>query len=146
MPANDNAAIFRRVIERGFNQGRLAELDEWVAPGFVEHQFGGESGIESLKAMIQDLRGAFPDLKMTIEDVATSGDKIWARLRCRGTQEGPLMGLAPTGRSIDTTAVEICRFADGKLVEHWGVPDRFAAMTQLGLLPGPPRPAASSRP
>jgi len=145
MPARNNAEIFRHVIEQGFNQGKLAELDNWVAPGFVEHQFGGESGIEALKEMIQNLREAFPDLRMTIEDSVTSEDKVWARLSCRGTQKGPLMGFPPTGRSIETTAVEICRFSDGKLVEHWGVPDRFAAMSQLGLLPGPRQSGPSRR-
>jgi len=44
-------------------------------------------------------------------------------------------GIPPTGKSIDTTAVEICRVEKGRLAEHWGVPDRFAAMSQLGLLP-----------
>jgi len=34
--------------------------------------------------------------------------------------------------------IDICRFENGKLVEHWGVPDRFAALHQVGALP-PPR-------
>jgi predicted ester cyclase len=139
MSANQNSEVFQQVIELGFNQGKLAELDRLVSSGFVEHQFGGEPGLGGLKALIRQLRTAFPDLKMTVEDSVTSGDKVWMRLRCQGTHKGPLMGIPPTGRSIDTTAIEICRVAKGRLVEHWGVPDRFAAMTQLGLLPPPGR-------
>jgi predicted ester cyclase len=137
MPGSENERLFRRLIERGFNEGDLAGLEEVVAQDFVEHQFGAESGVEGLKGLIRELRTAFPDLRMTIEDSVVSGDKVWVRLRCRGTHRGPLMGIPPTGRSIDTTAVEICRIANGKLVEHWGVPDRFAAMNQLGLMPEP---------
>jgi predicted ester cyclase len=136
METNQNLELFRRLIDRGFNEGKLHELDEIVAPDFVEHQFMGESGPQGIKSLIGQLRTAFPDLHMTIEDSVVSGDKVWARLRCRGTQKGPLMGVPPTGRPIDTTALEVCRFARGKLVEHWGVPDRFAAMSQLGILAG----------
>jgi len=137
MLTDENAKLFGRLIEAGFNQGNLAELDRLISVNFVEHQFGAEPGRDGIKSLIHEMRTAFPDLQMTIEDVAVAGDKVWARLRCRGTHRGPLMGIPPTGRSIDTTALEVCRVKDGMLVEHWGVPDRFAAMTQLGLLPGP---------
>ena len=145
MPTEEIANLFERLIETGFNEGRLTELDKLISADFVEHQFGAESGRDGVKSLIQQMRTAFPDLRMTIEDSVTSEDKVWARLSCRGTQKGPLMGFPPTGRSIETTAVEICRFSDGKLVEHWGVPDRFAAMSQLGLLPGPRQSGPSRR-
>jgi predicted ester cyclase len=135
LPATENVEIFRRAIDQGFNTGNLAELDRLVAGDFVEHQFGGTPGLEGFKSLVRELRTAFPDLHMTIEVSVCAADKVWARLRCRGTQTAPLMGIPPTGRSIDTVAIEICRIADGKLAEHWGVPDRFAATTQLTLLP-----------
>jgi predicted ester cyclase len=137
MPSQGNIEIFRQVVDLGFNSGKLEELDKLVAGDLVEHQFGGESGLVALKELVSVLRAAFPDLKMTIEDATSSGEKVWVRLRCRGTHRGQFMGLAPTGRTIDTMAIEIGRFSDGKLVEHWGVPDRFAAMAQLGLLRAP---------
>jgi len=137
MTATENVEVFRRVIDLGFNQGKLSDLDKLVSPDLVEHQFAGESGLQGLKSLVHQLRTAFPDLKMTIEDTVSAGDKVWARLRCQGTQKGPLMGIPPTGRSIDTMALEVCRFENGKLAEHWGVPDRFAAMSQLGLLSPP---------
>jgi predicted ester cyclase len=31
--------------------------------------------------------------------------------------------------------MDVCRFEGGRIVEHWGVPDRFAQLAQLGLLP-----------
>ena len=145
MPRSENAEILRQVIETGFNAGRLDELDRWVSSDYIEHQFGSDSGLEALKEMIRGLRTAFPDLRMTIEESVTAGDTVWVRLTCRGTQKGPLMGLPATGRPMETTAMEICRFANGKLVEHWGVPDRFAAMAQLGLLSLSGKPSGSAR-
>jgi predicted ester cyclase len=140
--AERNAALFRRVIEEGFNAGRLAVADEVIAPDQREHQPGLGPGPEGLKGAIRRLRSAFPDLTLTIEDITADGDKVWARLKARGTQRGPHMGRPPTGRRIEIDVIDVCRFADGQLVEHWGVPDRFTLLEQLGLLPPPPTRAS----
>jgi predicted ester cyclase len=53
--------------------------------------------------------------------------------RGRGTNTGPFTGQAPTGKKIEIDVIDIARFEDGMMVEHWGVPDRFALLLQLGL-------------
>ena len=93
--------------------------------------------LEGLKAAIAGLRRAIPDLTLTIDETISSGDKVWARMTARGTNQGSFMGLAPTGKAVAITVIDICRLEDGKIVEHWGVPDRFALLHQLGLLPNP---------
>ena len=70
-----------------------------------------------------------------------TGDTIWVRVRARGTATGPFFG-PPSGRSVDITVVGIARVVDGRIVEHWGVPDRFALLAQTGVLDrltGPPQ-------
>jgi predicted ester cyclase len=57
-------------------------------------------------------------------------------MTARGTNLGPFMG-PPTGKRMDIIVMDILRFKDGLIVAHWGSPDRFAAMAQLGLLPQP---------
>lgn len=133
--AERNEVLFRRIIDEGFNEGHLAVADEVLSPGIAEHQAGMGAGPEGLKGAIIYLRSVFPDFKLTIEDMVTKDDTIWVRMRARGTQHGPHMGLPPTGKPIDISVIDICRFKGGKMVEHWGVPDRFAIMEQLGLLP-----------
>lgn len=81
---------------------------------------------------------------MRVEDIVAADDKVWARLRGRGTHAGQVLG-GPTGKPFDITIIDIARFRDGKLVEHWGVPDRFAQMQQLGLLQRGPQAAAPTR-
>jgi predicted ester cyclase len=136
-----NAAIFRRIIEEGFNQGDLAVLDEFVAPDMREHQSGLRSGLEGLRATITGLRRDFPDFTLTIEDLAEDGDKVWARLRGRGSHRAGFFGLPRAGKPMAVDVIDICRFEGGKMVEHWGVPDRFSMLEQLGLLPPPEAPA-----
>lgn len=132
-----NRELFRRVVEEGFSQGNLAVIDEIIAPDHAEHQPGMGAGPAGVKGAIAYLRSVFPDFTLTIEDMITDGDKVWARLRARGTQQGPHLGFPPTGRRIEIDVFDLCRFENGKMVEHWGVPDRFALLDQLGLLPKP---------
>lgn len=141
----ENENVFRRVIEEGFSKGNLAALDELFAPNHVEHQDGFRPpNIEGVKAAIAGLRTSFPDLKLTIDEIVVSDDKTWARLTARGTHLAPFMGRPPTGKSFAITVIDICRFENGKIVEHWGVADRLSQIAQLGLLPQPPQGATQS--
>ena len=134
-----NEAIYRRIIEEGFNQGNLAVVDELVAPGAREHQRGAKDGIEGTKGTINYLRSAFPDFKITIDDVAVIGDMVWARQKGGGTNLGGFAGHPPTGIKAFTDVIDVVRIEDGKIVEHWGVPDQLGMMMQLGLIPQPAR-------
>jgi predicted ester cyclase len=136
MSAEHNQFAFRQVIEEAFNQGNYTVLAELFNPDFVEHQFGLHPTIEGLQGDIQFLRTAFPDFKLTIEDMLAQGDKVWVRMTARGTNLGGFMG-PPNGKSFEVTVFDQCCFKDGKIVEHWGSPDRFALLAQLGLLPQP---------
>lgn len=131
----DNAAALRQVIERGFGAGDLSVADEFAGETTVEHEYGApdlSGGIELLKAMIGEARSQMPDLTMSVEDLVVDGDKVWARSVAQGTDPR-------TGRTLTLTVFDICRFQGGKIVEHWGVPDRFALLHQAGLLDALPQ-------
>lgn len=131
----NNSEALRQVIERGFGGGDLSVADEFAGESTVEHEYAAPDlpgGVELLKAMIGEAREHMPDLRMTVEDLVVDGDKVWARSVGRGTD-------ARTGRAVTMTVFDVCRFANGKIVEHWGVPDRSALMHQAGLLAAPPQ-------
>jgi predicted ester cyclase len=136
-----NESIYRRLIEEGFNQGNLAVVDELVAPNSREHQRGSEDGPEGARKTITYLRSAFPDFKITIDDVVVAGDMVWARQKGGGTNLGRFAGHPPTGRTAFIDVIDVCRIEDGKIVEHWGVPDQLGMMMALGLVAPPSRPA-----
>jgi predicted ester cyclase len=136
MSSVPNQAAFREVIEEAFNQGHYAVLRAHFRPDFVEHQFGLHATIEGLQGDIEFLRTAFPDLNLAIEDMVADGDRLWVRMTARGTNRGGFMG-PPNGKSFEIAVFDVCRFEEGKIVEHWGCPDRFALLAQLGLLPRP---------
>ena len=134
---SDAYVVMRRMFEEGFSTGDGAVVDELCSPDLVEHQFGlagppGEAR-QHVKDAMRDVHRAVPDIRFSIEDSVESGDKIWVRVRAAGTATGPFFG-APSGRPVEITVIDVARVVDGRIVEHWGVPDRFAMLAQTGLL------------
>jgi predicted ester cyclase len=134
---SDALTVMRRIFDEGFATGETAVVDELCAADLVEHQFGmagvGAEAIQHVKDAIRQVHAATPDISFTIEDSVERGDTIWVRVRARGTATGPFFG-PPSGRPIDITVVDIARIVNGRIVEHWGVPDRFALLAQTGVL------------
>ena len=129
--------VMQRMFDEGFATGDGAIVDELCSPDLVEHQFGlsgaGADAVQHVKDTMRDVHGAFPDIAFTIEDAVESGDTIWVRVHAQGTASGPFFG-PPSGRKVDFTVVDIARVVDNRIVEHWGVPDRFAVLAQTGVL------------
>lgn len=137
-----NQALARRMFEDAWNTGRLDTLDELLAPEFVGHPSGSEEEIRGpagMKEFIGRMRESFPDLTFTIEDQVAEGDKVVTRWIARGTHDGELMGIDPTGRRAAVGGVTIQRFREGKIVEGWTSWDTLGLLTQLGATPQPAR-------
>ena len=140
MSAEQNKAVFRRFVEEVFNRGNISLVDELCAPDFVEHEElppGFPPGREAVKTFSTIFRGAFPDLKVTIDDIIAEDDKVVLRGTWSGTHKGEFMGIAPTGKSVSFGVIDTVRIAGGKLVEHWGQMDTMRLMQQLGVVPAP---------
>lgn len=129
--------VLRRMFDEGFATGSTDVVDELCSPNVVEHQFGltgnGLDAINHVKAAIHDVHAAIPDIAFTIDDAVEHGDTIWMRVTARGTATGPFFG-PPSHRPVTITIIDIARVVDGRIVEHWGVPDRFALLAQTGVL------------
>jgi predicted ester cyclase len=132
--------VVRRLIDEGFSQGHLGVCDELIADEIVEHQDYGPGhapGAAGVKAVVTSLRRAFSDFKLEIEDMVVAGDTVWTRNVATGTNDGPYMGHPPSGRTFRIYVFDVMRVCDGRVVEHWGVPDRIGALVQLGAISRP---------
>lgn len=127
----------QRIFEEGFATGDDSVVEQLCSPDLVEHQFGlagtGADAVQHVKDAIRAVHEAVPDISFLIEDSVEQGDTIWVRVRARGTASGPFFG-PPSGRPVDITVLDVARVVDGRIVEHWGVPDRFAMLAQTGVL------------
>jgi predicted ester cyclase len=128
MRPESNSELVRRMIEEVWNgeqPGRLPAF--WAGPSRAE--------AEQLHAI---LTGAFPDLRITVDDTVTEGDKVAARLTFRGTHRGPFRGIEPTGRTVEFSSIRIYRIEDGKVVQTWAEVDALGLLGQLrGEAAGP---------
>jgi predicted ester cyclase len=88
-------------------------------------------------------RTAFPDYACTVDDQIAEGDKVVTRWTVRGTQQGELMGIPPTGKQVTLPGVVIDRIAaNGQLVETWLQADVLGMLQQLGVVQAPAGAAA----
>jgi len=133
MLTDDNKALVQRFYEEIVNQKSLTALGQFVAPNAVNHTV--PSGFPQEPGQFLGLHfNAFPDLKVTVEDLLADGDKVVARVSIRGTHQGAFMAVSPTGKPFTGMAVNIFRIVNGKIVEHWGLADRLSTLQQLGVV------------
>jgi predicted ester cyclase len=125
-----------RGIYEAINTGNLALLDKFVAPGYVEHSEGFQ-GVEPFKQQVAAFRAAFPDLRVTIDDLLIDGDRFASRTTVTGTHTGDLMGMPATGRHISVEAVDLGRIENGQAKDRWGGLNMYSMLTQLGVIPAP---------
>jgi predicted ester cyclase len=141
MSEQQNKEIFRSVIDC-INSNNYAPLDAIFAADYKEYQYGLKPTLEGMNDDMRYLHTAFPDFHLKIETLVADGDQVWGRMTATGTHQGVFMGRPPTGKPFAITVIDILSIQNGKVVAHWGVPDRFAVMHQLGLLPRPETVAA----
>lgn len=128
-----NKATAKRFYD-AINAGRLEIFEEVLAEDFVEHEkFPGlEPTRAGARKMFEGMRAAFPDFRMTIDDMVAEDDKVFVRATMTGTHTGDFFGMAPTGRSMSVAFADFVRFEQGRVAEHWGVTDTATMMEQLG--------------
>ena len=86
-----------------------------------------------LKGHIAFFEAAFPKYELVIEDMISEDDKVVVRARCVGVHRGDLMGISPTGKSIDLPFTVIYQVASGKIIKSWLFVDQMEMLKQLGI-------------
>jgi steroid delta-isomerase-like uncharacterized protein len=132
-----NKTVVRRLFEEVWNKGNLPVTDELFAPNYAHHDSSTPDvgrGPESEKKRATLYRTAFPDLRLTIEDIIAEGETVTARWSCKGTHKGDLSGIAPTGKQFTISGISIARFTNGKMAEGWVNWDALGLMQQLGVI------------
>ena len=86
-------------------------------------------------AIIGMMRGGFPDIQWTLEEMVAEGDRVAARFTMRGTHRGTFFGVPPTGKTIAVQAMNFYRLSGGKFVEERGQPDMLGLLQQIGAAP-----------
>ena len=104
-------------------------------PDVVLHGYpAGLQGHDGLRAFHEALWEAFPDVRLTVEDLVVEIDRAALRYRLQGTHSGAYLGVAPTGLRFDVEGLTLLRIAQGRVVEEWHSPTELAILRQLGAV------------
>jgi predicted SnoaL-like aldol condensation-catalyzing enzyme len=113
--AQNNKLIFAVMVKQIFSQGNLAMVDDFMAKDVTNN--GAPLGRDGFKALVQDLRATAPDLKLTVDDVVTQGDRVIGK-------------VTQTGGGASESRIILLQIDDGLVHEY------SSWVTQPGL----PRP------
>ncbi len=146
MSTEENKTLVRRGWDEVVNQRNLDFVDEVsVADAFWHEPDREIHGTEEFRDYSATFFDAFPDLKVSIDDVITEGDKVVARWTYRGTHQGETEELGPpTGRQVEVEGITIHRFEGDKVAEYWERFDNLSFFQQLGLVPEEEQAESSS--
>lgn len=92
--------------ELGACVGMLAEDFLANVPGLPDPLHGREVWRQGARAMLE----AFPDLKIDVQDMFGTADKVTALVSFRGTHQGAFQQFEATGRQVAYRSIEVYRF------------------------------------
>ena len=109
-----------RVAHENWNKRDFESLTSTLAENFtyVDHARGGKiSGRKAFREFVEAWAKAFPDGTIINPQYLDAGDTVIAQFTVEGTNNGPFLGLQPTGRRVTVTFCEIVR-CDSVLLEE----------------------------
>jgi predicted ester cyclase len=131
----------RRLLEESFNEGKFELVDQLVSPDAVNHdpaqpaRLRAQRGPHLQRSIVEMYRGAFPDVRLVVDEVIEAGDDVALRWHAEGTHKGELEGFSPTGARASVTGISIDHWRDGKVVETWTEWDNLGLARQIGAAP-----------
>ncbi len=131
-----NKHTVREFIDALFTRGDLSAVDRYLARDFVDHDppMGGSPDREGVRAAAEICRVGCPDWHSDLHRLVAEEDVVVEHFTASGTHLGPMLGAAPTGRTVTLPGINIFRLADGFIVERWGQLDDLGMLTQLGAV------------
>jgi steroid delta-isomerase-like uncharacterized protein len=137
MTAESNKIVMGRFLEF-INTASESLAQELISPDAIFHVPGSSEpmrGPAGYLSIIGMMRGGFPDIQWTLEEMVAEADKVAARFTMRGTHKGKFFDVPPTGKTIAVQAMNIYRLSDGQFVEEHGQPDMLGLLQQIGAVP-----------
>jgi steroid delta-isomerase-like uncharacterized protein len=137
MSVDENKALVRQVVEKFWNTGNPAALDNLFAANYVNHDPYNPTvtDLQGFKQWAGVIYNALPDEHVTIDDLFAEGDKVMERFTARGTHKGDFGGIPPTGKEVVNTGIIVYRIAGGKVAESWWSYNMLGILQQLGVIP-----------
>jgi len=136
MGSSENRLLVRRYYEEVVSTGSVDRIPEFISPDYTEVHENRRYplGIEGARQHLLGVRRTYPDLRLEVVRQIAEGDLVASEVIMRGTHRGEWLGIAPTGKSVVVTAVNIDRVAEGLIVEHGGAANLLSPLLEIGAI------------
>jgi len=141
IPEEEMKALIQNLVS-ALSDGNVTLLDECLSPNLEHHEVdhGPMMGFEDFKSLVSANKTAYPDNKITIDELIISGNKAVVIFTSTGTNTGPLANGEPaTGKKIKWSGVTICYVVGGKISKEWVYYNTLPILTQFGYTLMPPQ-------
>jgi steroid delta-isomerase-like uncharacterized protein len=139
---DDPKQVASRFVEELWNERRLEVADAIFAKDCVTHQLrsgvpvdAALRGPQAIKEHVTGWTASFPDLRFSIEQMWSEGDRVVMQLLMEGTQQGAWLGIPASGKKIQIRMFTAHRVVQGKIVEDWVLVESLGFFEQLGVVP-----------
>jgi steroid delta-isomerase-like uncharacterized protein len=127
----ENKEIVKRVFAEWWTKANLQAVDAMLADEFVCHGAERVDSKEAIKELISEYHRAFSGWVETVDVMVAEGDRVACRFTASGTHTGTFMGIAPTGKSVSFSGIDIYHIVDGRIIEMWYAEDLYGLLQQL---------------
>jgi predicted ester cyclase len=128
--------LIRHITDKVVNGGDLTIVRELFSARYVAHKTGLSlpRGPEAFKMSVRQWRDAFPDFRVTIEDIFEKGEFVACLFVSEGTHLGSLLGIPPSEKTFRFTGTDVHHVVDGLVAESWLADDIPRILTDLGIM------------
>ena len=131
----DNEKILRQAANNFNDLPNRERYFELYAEHAVLHGYEGvDPGLPSIRPHYRAFWDAFPDVRLTLDEVFSTDHRLACRFSIEGTHQGPFRGLPATGRRVSYPGITILHFDNSKCVERWSLTDRVGLLRQFGII------------
>jgi predicted ester cyclase len=141
MSSQEHTARLQAFVSE-LNRGNLESIRQYIAADFFTYspQPDEPTATDVYYDLVTDLKSAFPDLSVALQDLRAEGDLLKGRMTLRGTHKGSLWGVPGSGKAVNWTADIALRPIDGRFainLENLAMPEIMGLLRQLELVPPP---------
>ncbi|MBV8224510.1 MAG: ester cyclase [Verrucomicrobia bacterium] len=124
-------------LYKAFNERNPDLLDQACAPDWEDIPMGpGQApGPDGLKQLLPGFFQALPDLQIIIHEIIGIPGRAGVRASIVGTHRGEILGIKPTGKSVEVSLHEFHHLRDGRIIRTWHLEDWFGLLQQLNAWP-----------
>ena len=114
-------ALATRWYHEVWNERNPEAIRALLAPDAVGHTEGGDMrGPEEFISMFhRPFLGAFPDIKVSVDDVIALDSDAVVRWSAVGTHTGDDLGIPASGRKVTIHGMSWLKYRDGLIIEGW---------------------------